>query len=75
LIIIRVIFSLAMLSYSYRIMRFLVGVTEPLLGPLRRVVPTLGRFDVSPIVAMLIVWVFQAAVVGTLLRGAPFQTF
>jgi len=75
LIIIRVIFSFAMLSYSYRLMRFLVDVTEPLLGPLRRIVPTLGRFDVSPIVALLIVWVFQAAVAGTLLRGARFYTF
>jgi YggT family protein len=75
LIIIRVIFSVAMLSYSYRIMRFLVEVTEPLLGPLRRVVPVLGRFDISPMVALLIVWVIQAAVVGTLLRGAPFYTF
>ena len=75
LIIIRVIFSLAMLSYSYRIMRFLVEITEPLLGPLRRVVPVLGRFDVSPIVALLIVWVCQAAVVSIFLRGAPFQTF
>ena len=55
LILIRVIFSLAMLSYTYRIMRFLVDVTEPLLGPLRRVVQTLGRFDISPIVALLIV--------------------
>lgn len=75
LIIIRVIFSIAMLSYSYRIMRFLVEITEPLLGPLRRVVPVLGRFDVSPIVALLIVWVCQAAVVSIFLRGAPFQTF
>ena len=75
LIIIRVIFSIAMLSYSYRIMRFLVEIPEPLLGPLRRVVPVLGRFDVSPIVALLIVWVCQAAVVSIFLRGAPFQTF
>jgi len=75
LIIIRVIFSIAMLSYSYRIMRFLVEITEPLLGPLRRVVPVLGRFDVSPIVALLIVWVCQTAVVSIFLRGAPFQTF
>jgi hypothetical protein len=26
-------------------------------------------FDMSPIVAFLIVWLFQAAVAGTLLRG------
>lgn len=75
LIFVRVILSVAMLSYSYRIMRFLFDVTEPLLGPLRRAVPTIGRFDVSPMVALLIVWVCQAAVVGTLLRGARFYTF
>ena len=56
-------------------MRFLVDVTEPLLGPLRRVMPRSGRFDISPIVAILIVWLFQAAVAGTLLRGARFHTF
>lgn len=75
LIIIRVIFSMAMLSYSNRIMRFLVDITEPLLGPLRRVIPPLGRFDVSPMVALLIVWVVQTAIAGTLLRGAPFPNF
>ena len=75
LILIRVVFSWGMLSYSNRLMRFLVDVTEPLLGPLRRVVPMLGRFDISPIVAWLILWLFQAAVMGTLLRGARFPAF
>jgi YggT family protein len=75
LIIIRIIFSWGMLDYTNRIMRFLIDVTEPLLGPLRRVVPLLGRFDISPIVALLILWVLQGALMGTLLRGAPFQTF
>jgi YggT family protein len=63
------------LGYTNRIMRFLIDVTEPLLGPLRRVIPPLGMFDISPIVAFLILWLFQAAVAGTLLRGATIQTF
>ena len=75
LVLIRVIFSWAMLSYSNRLMRFLIDVTEPLLGPLRRVVPPVGRFDISPIVAWLILLLLKGAVAGTLLRGAPFQTF
>lgn len=75
LILIRVVLSVAMLSYSYRIMRFLFDVTEPLLGPLRRMIPTLGRFDISPMIALLIVWVFQALVASTFLRGANFYTF
>ncbi len=69
LIFIRIIFSWGMVSYSNRIMRLLVNATEPLLAPLRRVVPKVGLFDISPIVAFLIVWVFQAAIAGTLLRG------
>jgi YggT family protein len=70
LIFIRIIFSWGMVSYSNRIMRFLVNATEPLLGPLRRIIPPLGAMDISPIVAFLILWLFQQAIAGTLLRGA-----
>lgn len=75
LIIIRIVFSWGMLSYSNRLMRFLVDVTDPLLGPLRRSIPPLGWLDISPLVAILIIWLFQQAVAGTLLRGAQFATF
>lgn len=75
LVFIRIIFGWGMVSYSNRIMRFLVNATEPLLGPLRRMVPPVGRFDISPIVAFIILWLFQAAIAGTLLRGAPIHFF
>jgi uncharacterized protein YggT (Ycf19 family) len=42
---------------------------------LRRVIPPLGRIDISPIIAFLILWLFQAAIAGTLLRGAAFESF
>lgn len=74
LITIRIIFSWGMLSYRNRVMRFLVDVTEPLLGPLRRRIPPLGWLDISPLVAILILWLFQAAVAGTLL-ASPFRNF
>jgi YggT family protein len=64
-----------MVGYSNRVMRFLINVTEPLLGPLRRIVPPVGMFDISPIVAFIIVWIFQAAVAGTLLRGWQLNFF
>jgi YggT family protein len=70
LILLRIIFAWGMVSYGNRIMRFLVDTTEPLLGPLRRIIPPLGRIDISPIVAFLILWLFQAAITGTLLQGA-----
>ena len=74
LIIMRIIFSWGRVSYRNRLMKFLVDVTEPLLGPLRRMIPPLGWIDISPIVAILIVWLFQQAVAGTLL-SAPFRSF
>lgn len=55
-------------SYTNRLMRFLVQVTEPLLGPFRRIVPTVGMFDISPMVALLVIRLFQEAIAGTLIR-------
>ena len=75
LVFMRIIFSWGMVSYSNRIMRFLVNATEPLLGPLRRIIPPLGPMDISPIFAFLILWLFQQAIAGTLLRGASPMTF
>jgi YggT family protein len=69
LIFMRIVFSWVMVSYSNRVMRLLVNATEPMLGPLRRIVPPVGTFDISPIVAFIIVWLFQAAIAGTLLQG------
>ena len=69
-ILMRVIFSWGQVSYGNRVMRFLYHTTEPLLGPLRRMLPPLGWIDLSPFVAFLIIWLFQAAIAGTLLRGA-----
>jgi YggT family protein len=35
--------------------RFLNAVTKPVLWPIRRVVPTLGSVDISPLIALLII--------------------
>ena len=69
LIFIRIVFSWGMLTYRNRVMRFLIDVTEPLLGPLRRIIPPLGMMDISPIFAFLILWLLKMAVQGTLIRG------
>jgi YggT family protein len=69
LISMRIVFGWARLSYRNRLMRFLVDMTEPLLGPLRRMIPPLGMFDISPLVAGLIIWLFRTAVAVTLLSG------
>jgi YggT family protein len=68
LIFMRIIFSWGQVSYGNRLMRFLVRATDPLLVPLRRIIPPLGMMDISPIVAFIIIWLFKQAVAGTLLR-------
>lgn len=69
LIFFRIIFGWGMISYANPVMRFLVNATDPILVPLRRMIPPLGMMDISPIVAFIILWLFQAAIAGTLLRG------
>ena len=76
IILVRIIFSWVGASYTNRLLRLTVRLTEPLLAPLRRVVPLVGgMWDVSPLVAYAIVWVGQMAVAATLLRDWPIQFF
>jgi YggT family protein len=74
-IFVRIFLSYGGLGFGNRWMRFLIRLTEPLMGPLRRKIRPVGMFDISPIIAFLILWVLQAAVAATLLRGWPVQFF
>lgn len=40
---------------NMRVTQILREITEPILGPLRSILPTLGMFDLSPIVALLLI--------------------
>jgi YggT family protein len=66
MIVARIVLSWGM-TYGNRVMRFLFRVTEPILGPFRRMIPTLGMFDISPIIVLLILQLFQRAIAGTLI--------
>ncbi len=48
------------------IMRFLGSIAEPILGPLRRVLPSMGMLDLSPMVAIILLQVVGNIVTGTL---------
>ena len=49
------------------IVQFLYKVTEPVLRPIRRVLPLRGMaIDISPLVAILILWALQYFIVKTL---------
>jgi YggT family protein len=68
LITIRIVFSWGGVSYSNRVMRFLVNATEPVMAPMRRIVPPLGVFDISPMIVLLIIYMLRSAVGAVLLR-------
>jgi YggT family protein len=74
-IFIRIILSWVAMSYANPLMRFFFRTTEPLLGSLRRIIPPVGMFDISPIAAFFIVWICQRAVETTLLRDWPVRFF
>ena len=48
---------------------FLYQITEPILRPLRRVIPPLGMMDISPIVAMLLVGIIRQIIQAIILGG------
>ena len=42
------------------IYQFLLQITEPFLAPLRRVLPRMGMMDLSPMVAIISLWILRA---------------
>lgn len=46
---------------------FIVQITEPVLAPLRSIIPRIGMIDLSPMVAIIILQVIGQAVVAALL--------
>jgi YggT family protein len=45
------------------IAEFLYRITEPLLAPIRRILPNLGGLDISPIVLILLIYLVQKLIV------------
>jgi len=48
---------------------FLYQITEPILRPLRNVIPPLGMIDISPIVAMLLIGIIRQIILAVILGG------
>jgi YggT family protein len=47
---------------------FLYRITEPVLRPIRNVLPNLGGIDISPIIVIIIIWFIQIVILPNLLR-------
>ena len=59
----RVLLSWFPINPSNPLVRLLWDITEPILAPLRRVIPRIGMFDLSPLAAFLVI-TFLAQALG-----------
>ncbi len=65
-ILIRVLFSWINPHPDNPLVRFIYQITEPILGPLRRYIPSFGGLDITPIVALIILDLVRRAVFALL---------
>ena len=54
IILIRALMSWFMLNHQSKFYYFLVRITEPVLGPIRRILPRM-RVDFSPVIAIILI--------------------
>ncbi len=55
-------------NFVVGLMQFLYRVTEPVLARIRRFIPIMGGFDLSPVVLILILWFVQEVIGRLMLR-------
>lgn len=66
-IIIRAILSWFALGPGNPVLAFLFSITEPILAPLRRIVPRIGFLDITPFVAIILL-----QLLANLVRWLPY---
>ena len=64
----RVLLSWVRVSPYHPAVELLYRITEPILAPLRRVIPSIGMMDISPIIALLLLQIIQEILVA-IIRG------
>ncbi len=62
ILIIRVILSWVNPNPSNPVVHILYRITEPVLAPIRRVLPPMGGLDLSPLVVLVAIWIVKAVV-------------
>jgi YggT family protein len=45
--------------FVYVVSDFLYRITEPVLRPIRRVVPDISGIDISPVILLLLIWLIR----------------
>ena len=62
-IFIRILLSWFQLDPRNPLLAALDSITEPILEPFRRIIPRIGMFDISPMVALIVLRIAAGAIV------------
>ena len=46
-------------KFVYSVLDFTYRLTDPILNKIRRFLPNLGTFDISPIILLLLIWFIE----------------
>jgi YggT family protein len=65
-ILVRVLFSWVNPDPYNSLVRLVYQVTEPILAPLRRIIPPIGGLDLSPMVALVLISLVREILVAVL---------
>jgi len=70
LIIVRAVLTwIPSVDYGHPLIRAIIRVTDPVLLPIRRVIPPLGGIDVTPIAALLLIEIARNLLVRILVAA------
>ena len=61
----RIVMSYVSPHGNHPIAQLLYQITEPILGPIRRLLPAMGGFDFSPMIALIVI----NLIIGRLIRS------
>jgi YggT family protein len=66
LILARVLLSWVHLRPDHPVVLFIHEATEPVLKPLRKIIPPMGMVDISPIAALILLQILESLISGLL---------
>jgi len=69
LILARILMSWVQVDRYNPVVKFIFDLTEPILAPIRRVLPPAGMFDFSPMVAILLMEFLVVPVLSTVVKS------
>lgn len=71
IVLLRFLLPLTRVSYFNPISQFVIRITDPILRPMRRLIPSFGRIDTAALVAVIVLQLAQVFLVASLANVSP----